>query len=81
MGAVVNAVASIPDRRALLHSVGQRLVRAVASESGDYADALLDVLAERQPRGWTDEEWDAALAELNASRLTVNEFLSQEHAR
>jgi hypothetical protein len=56
-------------------------VRAVASESGDYADALLDVLAERQPRGWTDEEWDAALAELNASRLTVNEFLSQEHAR
>jgi len=68
------------DHRALLHTVGHRLVRAVAGEDTPYANALFAIVRQRN-REWQSEEWEVVLAELDASALTVSEFLEAEHAR
>lgn len=68
------------DNRALLYSVGHRLVRAVAAESTRYSEALYAVVGQRQ-RDWKPEEWEAALGELDTSTLTISQFLEAEHAK
>ena len=68
------------DHRALLHTAGHRLVRAVAAEATPYADALFAIVRQRS-REWQSEEWEAVLAELDASAMTLSEFLEAEHAR
>lgn len=68
-----------PSAREQLAEVGHRLVRRVAHAEDGHADALFDVLAERKPDGqWEQSEWLAALAELDASNLTVREWLALE---
>lgn len=78
----MNAVRQIvlTDNRHLLSTIPGRLVRSVFNEDSPYSDALFEVLKERQSR-WTFDEWDAALAEIVSSSLTVAEFLALEHAR
>lgn len=72
----MNATA-IRDNRALLSTVGHRLVHVVAAENSAYGDALLAVVSERQ-RGWGKAEWEAALDELFRSPLTVSAWLAKE---
>lgn len=71
------------DNRALLAAIGHRRVRNVAAESGQYAEALFAVVLERKARGesWDESEWNAVLVELDASALTIAEFLQAEHDR
>lgn len=71
------------DNRALLHTIGRRKVSAVANEVSDFAQALLNVVAERKPLnvGWTEGEWELVLQELDASDLTIAEFLQREYSR
>lgn len=68
------------DHRALLATIRGRLVRAVANEDTPYATAVFEVVKQRE-RTWTHDDWQAALREVDASRLTVGEFLDAEHAR
>ncbi|HLF12076.1 MAG TPA: hypothetical protein VJA26_12755 [Gammaproteobacteria bacterium] len=68
------------DNRALLHTIGHRRVRAVATEDSPYAVALFEIVKQRS-RSWTTEQWDEALKELDASTQTIEAFLNSEHAR
>lgn len=68
------------DNRALLATIRGRLVRVIANQDSQYAEALFAVVRERS-RSWTSDEWDGALAELDASALTIEAFLNAEHAR
>jgi hypothetical protein len=81
MNAAVHQV--IHDKRALLAQVSHRKVRALAAESNPFAAALFGVLLERKPaaRAWDHAEWNAAIGELDASELTVGEWLEQEARR
>jgi hypothetical protein len=74
-----NAIAV--DKRALLHTISHRAVRVVAAESTPYAEALFGVLLERFGPRVDQDEWNAALAELDASELTVGEWLGREPRR
>lgn len=76
----MNAAGSLIDHRALLATIRGRLLRAVAAEDSQYADALYEIIKERA-RGWTMDEWAAALVEIAKSNATVGEFLQAEHAR
>jgi hypothetical protein len=77
----VNAVAPIVfDQRALLHSIGSRLVREVAREKNPYSAALIGVVLDRQV-DWPIAEFDSAVDELFASDLTIAQFLEREAAR
>lgn len=79
----MSTVTAPVDNRALLHTIGHRKVSAVADEVSDFSQALFNVVAERRPRNvaWTEGDWQAVLDELDASDLTIVEFLASEHAR
>jgi hypothetical protein len=63
-----------------LAQIAHRKVRIVASESNEFAEALFAILRERFPSPRIDyREWEAALAELDASDLTIGEFLELEN--
>lgn len=76
----MSAQPHLTDNRALLATIGHRLVRAVASETTPYSAALFGVVLQRQ-REWSSSEWQAALVELDESALTVSQFLTAEHQR
>jgi hypothetical protein len=71
------------DNRALLSAVGHRLIRKVLDDVGPHAEALFAIICERKPIGepWDSKEWAATIEEIEASELTVAEWLSDEHAR
>jgi hypothetical protein len=69
------------DKRALLHTVSHRLVRVVAAESTPYALALFAIPRERFSTRIEYREWEAALAEIDASELSVGEWLELEARR
>lgn len=75
--------AKVVDQRALLATISNRLVRAVAAETSPYAAALYGVVLERKParEPWHDDEWKAVLDELDNSSETIGQFLAAEHAR
>ena len=79
----MSAQITLSDNRALLHTIGRRKVSAVANEVSDFAQALFNVVAERRPRNepWTEGDWQLVLDELDASDMTVSQFLAAEHAR
>ena len=68
------------DNRALLSTIGHRLVRVVANEPTPYADALFDVLKEER-KWWTLEQWGAALNALDTCPHTIAEWLAGEPRR
>jgi hypothetical protein len=73
----------VVDNRALLATIPNRLVRAVAAEVSPYAEALYGVVLERKParEPWGKDEWQAVLDELDTSILTIGDFLEAEHER
>lgn len=73
----MNAVAKTTDNRALLTTIGHRLVKKVAAEVSPYAAALLGVALERR----REDEWDSVVDELLSSDDTVAEYLQAEHLR
>jgi hypothetical protein len=51
----------------------------VATEVSPYAEALFGILRERFPSPRIEfREWEAALAEIDASELTVGAWLERE---
>lgn len=53
---------------------GHLLVRRAVNRSDWIADALLELAAADQ-QCWTLAEWDALLAELDSSDMTISEFI------
>lgn len=51
------------------------LVRRAINRDDWIADALLDLAAGDQTE-WTVQEWDALLTELEASDMTIDDFLT-----
>ncbi len=72
--------AAIPDKRSLLRQVWQKPVRVIAAGNDPYAAALYGVLLERRS-AWPASEWAAACDELEASTMTVRQFLESEASR
>lgn len=68
------------DSRALLASIGRRMVRNVAAGDDQFAEALFAIVLERK-RSWEHGEWEATVKELDESQQTVSEWLSAERAR
>ncbi len=70
----------IVDKRSLLRQVWQKPVRVIAAGNDPYAAALYGVLLERRS-AWPASEWTAACDELEASTMTVRQFLESEASR
>jgi hypothetical protein len=58
-----------------IHAHAHRLVRAVAREAHTRVAQELFELAADGRKTWTHAEWQAVLAALDSSRLTVGEWL------
>lgn len=57
-----------------LREHGRLLVRRAVQRDDAIAEALLDLAAGDQ-REWTPQQWDALLTELDASDMTIDEWL------
>lgn len=59
----------------ILAEVAHRKVRSLVNENGEHAEALFSVIYKSQPN-WTMQDWEEALREIDASALTVREWLA-----
>ena len=70
----------IPEKVFNIDSLAHRKVRYILDKPSQLQDAVLDILADGRDM-WTVKEWLAVTSKIEASDLTVGEYLNQFNKR
>ena len=70
----------IPEKVFNIDSLAHRKVRYILDKPSQLQDAVLDIIADGRDM-WTVEEWLAVTSKIEASDLTVGEYLNQFNKR
>jgi hypothetical protein len=70
----------IPEKVFNIDSLAHRKVRYILDKPSQLQDAVLDIIADGRDM-WTVEEWLAVTSKIEASDLTVGEYINQFNKR
>jgi|TARA_R110000751_G_scaffold68028_2_gene138545 hypothetical protein len=70
----------IPEKVFNIDSLAHRKVRYILDKPSQLQDAVLDIIADGRDM-WTVKEWLAVTSKIEASDLTVGEYLNQFNKR